>query len=54
MASAATYEIQGQTLTLPCVVRDASSGSVMYMVDLEAAQKLCPDAFEPVEARHWS
>ncbi len=45
-----TYEIQGRTLTLPCVVRDASSGSAMYMVDHAAAERLVPDAFEPVEA----
>ncbi len=50
MSSSQTYEIQGQTLTLPCVVRDASSGSAMYMVDREAATRLCPDAFEPIEA----
>ena len=47
---APTYEIQGRTVELPAVVRDASSGSVMYMVDREAAQKLIPDAFEAVEA----
>jgi len=50
MAANETYEIQGQTLTLPCVVRDASSGSVMYLVDRDAAQKLCPDEFETIEA----
>jgi hypothetical protein len=50
MSSSETYEIQGQTVRMPCVVRDASSGSAMYMVDREAAQKLCPDAFELVEA----
>ncbi|MGH0031332.1 MAG: acetoacetate decarboxylase family protein, partial [Myxococcota bacterium] len=44
------YEIQGRVVELPAVVRDASSGSVMYMVDRAAAQKLIPDAFEPVEA----
>ena len=50
MATAESYQIQGQTVTLPCVVRDASSGSVMYMVDRDAAQALLPDAFEAVEA----
>lgn len=50
MSTAESYEIQGQTVPLPCVVRDASSGSVMYLVDRDAAQKLCPDAFEVVEA----
>jgi len=50
MATVESYEIQGQTVKLPCVVRDASSGSVMYMVDREAAQSLLPDAFQAVEA----
>jgi hypothetical protein len=50
MTSSEQYEIQGRTVTLPAVVRDASSGSVMYMVDREAARSLIPDAFEPVEA----
>jgi len=45
-----TYEIQGRTVTLPAVVRDASSGSVMYMVDKAPAQALIPEAFEAVEA----
>lgn len=50
MSATDSYEIQGQTVTLPAVVRDASSGSVMYMVDLAPVQTLIPDAFEPVEA----
>ena len=45
-----SFEIQGQTVTLPAVVRDASSGSVMFMVDRGPAQALIPDAFEVVEA----
>ena len=48
--STPTYEIQGQTVKIPAVVRDASSGSAMYMVDAAAAQQLVPDAFEVVEA----
>jgi hypothetical protein len=44
------YEIQGRTVILPAVVRDASSGSVLYMVDRVAAQRLVPDAFETIEA----
>lgn len=48
--AAESYEIQGKTVTLPAVVRDASSGSVMYMVDRAPAQKLVPDAFEVIEA----
>ena len=50
MTAAESYEIQGKTVTLPVNVRDASSGTVMYFVDREAAQKLIPDAFEAVEA----
>ena len=45
-----SYEIQGKTVTLPAVVRDASSGSVMYLGDIEAARRIIPDSFEPVEA----
>lgn len=45
-----SYEIQGRTVTLPAVVRDASSGSVMYLVDRDPAQALIPPAFEAVEA----
>ena len=43
------YEIQGQTVTLPVVVRDASSGTVMYSVDRDAAQKIIPPEFEADE-----
>lgn len=44
-----TFEIQGQTVSLPCVVRDASSGTAMYMVSSSKAQALVPDAFEVLE-----
>ena len=44
-----SYEIQGQTVTLPCDVRDASSGTVMYMVPANEAQRLVPEAFEVLE-----
>jgi hypothetical protein len=43
------YEIQGRIVTLPAVVRDASSGTVLYMVDRPAAQAIIPDEFEPDE-----
>ncbi|MEE3328187.1 MAG: acetoacetate decarboxylase family protein [Myxococcota bacterium] len=43
------YEIQGQTVDLPVVVRDASSGTVMYMVDRDAARKIIPPEFEADE-----
>lgn len=39
------YEIQGRMVTLPVVVRDASSGTVMYMVDRDAARKIIPPEF---------
>jgi hypothetical protein len=44
-----SYEIQGQTVNLPVAVRDASSGTVMYMVDREAAGKIIPPEFEADE-----
>ncbi len=44
-----SYEIQGRTVTLPVVVRDASSGTVMYMVDRDAARKIIPPEFEADE-----
>ena len=50
MSSHDVYQIQGREVTLPCIVRDASSGNAMYMVPAEAAQKLIPgDAFEVME-----
>ena len=45
-----SYVIQGQTVEIPAVVRDASSGTAMYLVDADAAQKLVPDAFQVAEA----
>jgi hypothetical protein len=37
-----SYEIQGMTVTLPVVVRDASSATVMFDVPADAAQALSP------------
>ena len=37
-----SYEVLGQTVTLPVVVRDASSATVMFEVDLSVAQALSP------------
>lgn len=48
--STPSYVIQGQTVNIPAIVRDASSGTAMYMVDAAAAQKLVPQAFDVVEA----
>ncbi|CAA0080670.1 Uncharacterised protein [Halioglobus japonicus] len=50
MSNQPEFTIQGKTVKIPAVVRDASSGTVMYMVDATAAQALVPDAFEVVEA----
>lgn len=50
MSDSPTFEIQGQTVRVPAIVRDASSGTAMYMINATAAQKLVPAAFEVVEA----
>jgi Acetoacetate decarboxylase (ADC) len=44
-----SYEIAGRTVTMPCVVRDASAGTAMFDVDLAAARALVPDVYSPVE-----
>ncbi len=44
------YRIQGREVTLPCVVRDASSGAATFLVSAPAARAMLPgDAFEPIE-----
>jgi hypothetical protein len=46
-----SYEIQGRTITLPVVVRDASAGVAFFEVDHDAANRFLPgDAFEVVES----
>lgn len=46
-----SYEFQGQTVTLPCIVRDAGSGNVIFLVPAAKVQALIPgDSFEVVEA----
>jgi hypothetical protein len=45
-----TYEIAGRTVTMPCVVRDASAGTAMFDVDSTAARALVPEAFDLVES----
>ncbi len=42
MTASQTYTIQGRTVKMPCVVRDASSGSATYLVDAAAARRLLP------------
>src|SRR5688572_12922394 len=45
-----TYDIAGQTVTMPVQVRDASAGTVLFEVDAAGAAALLPtDAFEIVE-----
>ncbi len=48
-ARPATYDIDGRTVTMPCVVRDASAGTAMFDVDAAAARALVPQAFDLVE-----
>ncbi len=46
-----SYRIQGRSVTMPVEVRDASSGTAMFLVSAEAANKLLPgDAFEVIES----
>lgn len=50
MSAMTTYDILGQTVTMPVLVRDASAGTVIFDVDHAAAAALCPDGFEVIEA----
>jgi len=43
------YIIQGRTVTMPAVVRDASSGNAIFIVSSGVAQNLVGNAFEVVE-----
>ena len=46
-----TYDIAGQTVTMPVEVRDASAGTVIFEVDAAAAGALMPTrAFEVIES----
>ncbi len=48
--AASSYEIQGRTVAMPVVVRDASAGVASYLVPAAAAQRLIPgDAFRVAE-----
>jgi hypothetical protein len=44
-----THDILGRTVTMPVDVRDGSSATVIFDVDVEAARALCPTGFEVVE-----
>jgi len=44
------HVFQGREVELPCVVRDASSGQALFLVDARAVRDMLPGhAFEPVE-----
>jgi hypothetical protein len=45
----ASYDIEGRTVTMPCLVRDASAGTAVFGVDAAAARELVPPEFVPVE-----
>jgi len=45
-----TYQVLGQTVTMPVLVRDASAGTVIFDVDRVAAQALVPPVFEVIES----
>jgi hypothetical protein len=45
----ASYSITGRTVTMPCVVRDASAGTAIFEVDATAARALVPPELDPVE-----
>lgn len=47
--SKTSYQIQGKTVEIPCVVRDAAAGTAMFMVSASEAAPLVPDAFELIE-----
>ena len=44
------YDVLGQTVTMPVEVRDATTATVMYDVDIAAARALAPAGFEIVES----
>ncbi len=46
-----THQILGQPITMPVRVRDASAATVIYDVDLAAAERLGPPGFEVVESQ---
>src|SRR5215471_7140224 len=50
MPASPVYDIDGQTVTLPCIVRDASAGTAMFEVDAAGAQRMVPADFAVVES----
>ncbi len=47
------FEIQGQTVTLPCIVTEASSAAATYLVDARAARALLPEGSRLEIAEAW-
>jgi hypothetical protein len=45
-----SHDILGQTITMPVEVSDASAGTVIFDVPLDAAQALAPTGFDVVES----
>src|SRR3954469_16256411 len=44
------YDVQGHTVSMPVEVRDATTATVIYDVDIDAARAAAPAGFEPVES----
>lgn len=45
-----SHDILGQTVTMPVVVRDGTSATVIFDVDLDAARALAPAGFAVIES----
>src|SRR5262245_52318614 len=50
MPASPVYDIDGQPVALPCLVRDASAGTAMFEVDAAGAQRMVPAYFDIVES----
>ena len=44
-----SYDIEGHTVTMPCLVRDASAGTALFDVDAAVVRELIPREFDVVE-----
>ena len=50
MSTMTTHDILGTPITMPVQVADASAGTVIFDVSLDAARALAPEGFEVVES----
>jgi len=50
MPASRSFDIDGQSVTLPCLVRDASAGTAMFEVDAAGAQRMVPADFTVIES----